>query len=270
MANPEAEAALARLRAECVPQHPDRAYTNPLPIEVLRAALAGMGAAAEGARAEARESAAQAAELEAERIKHTSHVGGPGMGDEAAERACLRVAAEIRASVAFPGVSASPMTAGLNLKALALVQYADVEWMVDAIRRAAIQFQCFWCAHSGEDNADPQAHYEDCEWRDALALSAITPPPAAESSLKCCGYWHPLLGPCVKSEPHQHGPDGVLLAAETPPTPCPTCGGTKVVGTGQWSGGVKDLGDFRPLKSLERPCPACQGSAGAGGEGPRS
>jgi len=37
------------------------------------------------------------AEQESERIKHTSHADGLGMGNQAAEQACLRIANAIRA-----------------------------------------------------------------------------------------------------------------------------------------------------------------------------
>ncbi len=43
------------------------------------------------------EEAAKVAEVEAERIRHTSHAEGLGMGDQLRESACLRLAAAIRA-----------------------------------------------------------------------------------------------------------------------------------------------------------------------------
>ncbi len=46
--------------------------------------------------AAAYERCAELADAEAERIKHTSHKDGLGMGDQYAEAACARIAATIR------------------------------------------------------------------------------------------------------------------------------------------------------------------------------
>ncbi len=56
----------------------------------------GVQAGHEDGTAAAYERCAELADAEAERIKHTSHKDGLGMGDQYAETACARIAATIR------------------------------------------------------------------------------------------------------------------------------------------------------------------------------